>query len=147
MTMTVRVFIGIFHYYEEFLMMTMTMMVIIGTIKNDDKDDDKDNDGDYRDFSMLWSAVAVSGHSGASTERARAFRLDYHQDEDDCDDTYCDDCDDDEDDDFEDDDEMMILMMTMAMLDGKKSSHAILERKQQISRGRPFLTVGDDINN
>ena len=53
--------------------------------------------------------MAVSGHSGASTERARAFRLDYHQEEYDCDDincdyddTYCDDCDDFDDDDCDD---------------------------------------------
>ena len=28
----------------------------------------KTNASDYRDFSMFWSAVAVSWHSGASTE-------------------------------------------------------------------------------
>ena len=51
-------------------------------------DNDDDNDGDYRDFSMLWRAVAVSWHSGASTECARALKLDYQDDDDD------DDCDD-----------------------------------------------------
>ena len=39
---------------------------------DDDGDGDDDDDGDYRDFSMLWRAVAVSWHSGASTECARA---------------------------------------------------------------------------
>ena len=50
---------------------------------------------------MLWRAVAVSWHSGASTEWARAYRLDYHvedYDEDEYDDDDDDDCDDDDDD-------------------------------------------------
>ena len=39
---------------------------------NDRNEGDEDGEGDYRDFSMLWRAVAVSWHSGASTECARA---------------------------------------------------------------------------
>ena len=41
-----------------------------------------ENENDYRDFSMLWRAVAVSWHSGASTECARAWRLENDDNED-----------------------------------------------------------------
>ena len=42
----------------------------------------KTNASDYRDFSMFWSAVAVSWHSGASTEWARAWTLNSSEDDD-----------------------------------------------------------------